>query len=158
MGRESALSFPVGKPDFFFVFLFLFLFLFFSPWYNRHGWLGVSNHLSIFFFLPYCRPDMTFAVDWALNNNCLSILPYYISSYNNLRCHYIESLIHVHNGSDIAVGVSCQFNSFLKVFFSPSSAIIIIGHLHVYMVLVFFRAFKIPTICTPLRFFWISCA
>ena len=34
---------------------------------------------DFFFFLVLCRPDMTFAVDWALNNNYLSSCFVFIS-------------------------------------------------------------------------------
>ena len=50
-----------------------------SPWYNRHGWLGFKNHLSVFdlgaiFFISIAVLVITVMVDWALKTNYLSLI------------------------------------------------------------------------------------
>ena len=46
-----------------------------SPWYDLRGWLGVKNQLSILYGI-IALIIMTFAVDWALKTNYLSIFVY----------------------------------------------------------------------------------
>ena len=79
------------------------------PWCKGHsGFIGRGKHMQCCIsYLDNCRPDMTFAVDWALNNNYLSI-----STTKQARSLLSSILFHMSTAMNVCL-ISCQNNLML---------------------------------------------